>query len=101
MPLLNSAVEMQSEIVGWRHHIHENPEILFDCVKTSAFVAEKLRAFGCDEVATGIGRTGVVGRGLVLAHADAFDRAVAHHEDAVASVACQPRQKVPGALTPE
>jgi amidohydrolase len=61
MPLLNSAVEMQAEIAGWRHHIHENPEILFDCVKTSAFVAGKLREFGCDEVATGIGRTGVVG----------------------------------------
>lgn len=61
MPVLNSAVEMLPEITGWRRHIHENPEILFDCVKTSAFVAEKLRAFGCDDVATGIGRTGVVG----------------------------------------
>jgi len=28
---------------------------------TAAFVAEQLKAFGCDEVVTGIGRTGVVG----------------------------------------
>ena len=29
--------------------------------RTAAFVAERLREFGCDEVATGLGRTGVVG----------------------------------------
>jgi hippurate hydrolase len=29
--------------------------------RTAASVAEKLRSFGCDEVVTGIGRTGVVG----------------------------------------
>jgi amidohydrolase len=61
MPLLNSAVEMQAEIAGWRRHLHQNPEILFDVVNTAAFVAGKLRDFGCDEVVTGIGRTGVVG----------------------------------------
>ncbi|HEX2146146.1 MAG TPA: M20 aminoacylase family protein, partial [Pseudorhizobium sp.] len=37
------------------------PEILYDVHETAAFVAEKLRAFGCDTVETGIGRTGVVG----------------------------------------
>jgi hippurate hydrolase len=61
MPLLNRAVEMQTEIAGWRHALHMEPEILFEVHKTAAFVAEKLRAFGCDEVVTGIGRTGVVG----------------------------------------
>jgi hippurate hydrolase len=61
MPLLNSAVEMQDEVAGWRRHLHANPEILFDVVNTAAFVAAKLRDFGCDEVVTGIGRTGVVG----------------------------------------
>ena len=29
--------------------------------RTAASVAEKLKSFGCDEVVTGIGRTGVVG----------------------------------------
>ncbi|MCL4170004.1 UNVERIFIED_CONTAM: hypothetical protein GTU68_006476, partial [Idotea baltica] len=38
-----------------------NPEILFETHRTSALVAEKLKAFGCDEVVEGIGRTGVVG----------------------------------------
>jgi hippurate hydrolase len=61
MPLLNRAVEMQSEIAGWRRALHMEPEILFEVHTTAAFVAEKLREFGCDEVATGIGRTGVVG----------------------------------------
>src|SRR5690606_22592092 len=41
--------------------IHRNPELMFDTHRTAALVAEKLTGFGCDEVATGIGRTGAVG----------------------------------------
>ncbi len=61
MPLLNRSLEMQPEIAAWRRELHMKPELLFDTHWTSAFVAGKLRSFGCDEVATGIGRTGVVG----------------------------------------
>ena len=61
MPLLNRAVELQTEIAAWRHELHQHPELLYDTQWTSAFVAEKLTSFGCDEVVTGIGRTGVVG----------------------------------------
>ena len=61
MPLLNRAVELQPEIAAWRHELHMNPELMFDTHKTSAFVADKLKSFGCDDVVTGIGRTGVVG----------------------------------------
>ncbi|MFN3766479.1 MAG: M20/M25/M40 family metallo-hydrolase, partial [Aliihoeflea sp.] len=61
MPILNRAAEMQEEVAGWRRHIHSNPEILYDCHQTAAFVAERLKEFGVDEVATGIGQTGVVG----------------------------------------
>jgi amidohydrolase len=61
MPLLNRAMDMQPEISAWRRHLHEMPELQYDVHKTAAFVAEKLRDFGCDEVVTGIGRTGVVG----------------------------------------
>ncbi|WP_420858549.1 M20 aminoacylase family protein [Marivivens marinus] len=61
MPVKNRLAEMQDEITAWRRDIHEHPEILFETHRTSALVAEKLRAFGCDEVVTGIGRTGVVG----------------------------------------
>lgn len=61
MPTKNRFAELQNEITEWRRDLHENPEILFETHRTSALVAEKLKAFGCDEVVTGIGRTGVVG----------------------------------------
>ncbi|ESX74205.1 amidohydrolase [Mesorhizobium sp. M0027] len=49
------------EVIGWRHHIHANPELGFNEYETARFVAEKLRSFGLDEVHEGIGGTGVVG----------------------------------------
>jgi len=61
MPILNRAAELQGEVTEWRRHIHAHPELLYAVENTAAFVAEKLRAFGVDEVVTGIGRTGVVG----------------------------------------
>src|SRR5690606_23853567 len=61
MPILNRAAEMHDEITAWRRHLHQNPELLFDVHETAAFVAQKLKEFGCDEVVTGLGRTGVVG----------------------------------------
>lgn len=60
MPILNRASEMQQDAAGWRRLLHEQPEIGFDLPRTTAFVAEKLRAFGCDEVVTDVGRTGIV-----------------------------------------
>lgn len=61
MPVLNRAAELQDEVAGWRRHLHRTPELNFDVFETAAFVAGKLEEFGCDEVATGLGRTGVVG----------------------------------------
>ena len=61
MPIKNRIADLQPEIAAWRRDLHQHPEILFDTHRTAAFVAEKLRAFGCDDVVTGIGRTGVVG----------------------------------------
>ena len=49
------------EVTGWRRHIHQHPELGYHEEKTSAFVAERLRAFGLDEVHERIGVTGVVG----------------------------------------
>ena len=60
MPVKNRFAELLPEITAWRHDLHANPEILFDTHRTSGIVAEKLVEFGCDEVVTGIGRTGVV-----------------------------------------
>jgi amidohydrolase len=61
MPIKNRLAEMQDEISAWRRDLHEHPELLYDTVRTAETVAAKLREFGCDEVAEGIGRTGVVG----------------------------------------
>jgi len=61
MPVKNRFAELLPEISAWRQDLHEHPEILFETHRTSAMVAEKLGEFGCDEVVTGIGRTGVVG----------------------------------------
>lgn len=61
MPIKNRFAELLPEITAWRQDIHANPELMFDTHRTSALVAEKLADFGCDEVVTGIGRTGVVG----------------------------------------
>jgi hippurate hydrolase len=61
MPIVNRVADMQEEIVAWRRDLHAHPEVLFDVHRTAASVAEKLKAFGCDEVVSGIGRTGVVG----------------------------------------
>ena len=61
MPTKNRFAELQDEITAIRRDIHENPEILFETHRTAALVAEKLKEFGCDEIVTGIGRTGVVG----------------------------------------
>ena len=62
MPIINRISEFQPDIAAWRHELHAHPELMYEVHRTAAFVAEKLRAFGCDEVVTGLGRTGVVGR---------------------------------------
>ncbi|MBJ6125239.1 M20 aminoacylase family protein [Microvirga splendida] len=61
MPIINRVADLADEITAWRRDFHENPEILFDVHRTAGIVAEKLKSFGCDEVVTGLGRTGVVG----------------------------------------
>jgi amidohydrolase len=61
MPIVNRVADLQPDIQAWRRDIHEHPELLYDVHRTAAFVAERLREFGCDEVAMGLGRTGVVG----------------------------------------
>ena len=60
MPVKNRLADMLPEITEWRHDFHRHPELLFDVHRTAARVADLCRSFGCDEVVTGIGRTGVV-----------------------------------------
>src|SRR5688572_1632078 len=61
MSLLNSAIQMHPEVAAWRQELHMRPELQFEVHETAALVEHKLRTFGCDQVVTGLGRTGVVG----------------------------------------
>src|SRR5205823_13729097 len=61
MPIVNRIADLHDEITAWRRDLHAHPELLYDVHRTAASVAEKLKAFGCDEVVSGLGRTGVVG----------------------------------------
>ncbi len=76
------------EMIDLRRDLHAHPETAFEELRTSALVAERLRALGLD-VRTGVGRTGVVatiagakpGR-TVLLRAD-MDALPIHEENAV------------------
>jgi amidohydrolase len=61
MPVINRVADLHSDITAWRRDLHAHPELLFDVQRTAGTVAERLKVFGCDEVVTGLGRTGVVG----------------------------------------
>ncbi|HEY1362435.1 MAG TPA: M20 aminoacylase family protein, partial [Xanthobacteraceae bacterium] len=61
MPIVNRIADLHADITAWRRDIHAHPELLYEVHRTAALVADKLKSFGCDEVVTGIGRTGVVG----------------------------------------
>ena len=60
MPVLNRIADFAPEMAAWRQHLHRNPELGFACHKTAAFVAERLRDFGVDEIHEGIATTGIV-----------------------------------------
>lgn len=61
MPVINRIAEFHPEMTEWRQDFHMYPELGFEEHRTAGIVAEKLREFGCDEVVTGIAKTGVVG----------------------------------------
>ncbi|WP_411196425.1 M20 aminoacylase family protein [Rhizobium sp.] len=52
---------LEQEMTTWRRDLHSHPEFGFEEKRTAAFVAQKLREFGLDEVVEGVGGTGVVG----------------------------------------
>ncbi|HEY1460874.1 MAG TPA: M20 aminoacylase family protein [Casimicrobiaceae bacterium] len=60
MNIIPEVAALLPDMTSWRHHLHAHPETAFEETATSAFVAEKLRAFGL-EVHTGLAKTGVVG----------------------------------------
>ena len=60
MPVINRIAEFHEEMKAWRQHLHANPELGYDCHETAAYVVERLKEFGIDEIETGIGQSGVV-----------------------------------------
>jgi len=61
MPVVNRVADLHADITAWRRDMHEHPELMYEVHRTAGLVADKLKEFGCDEVITGMGRTGVVG----------------------------------------
>lgn len=60
MAIVNRIAEFSKDMKEWRHHLHQNPELGFECYETADFVARKLREFGVDEIHEGIATTGIV-----------------------------------------
>jgi len=54
------AAEVEPQVIAWRRHVHEHPELSNREHETAALVAGELEALGL-EVRTGIAHTGVVG----------------------------------------
>ena len=61
MAIINRIGEFHQDMTAWRRDLHAHPELGFEEHRTAAIVADRLKAFGVDEVHTGIARTGVVG----------------------------------------
>ena len=77
MPVINSLAERKEEMREWRRELHQHPEICYEEVWTSDFIAAKLQSFGI-EVHRGMGKTGVVG--VVRGNGDS-DRAIGLRAD--------------------
>ena len=60
MAIVNRIAGYADEMTGWRRHLHTIPELGRECFETAAFVEEKLREFGVDEIQTGFATTGIV-----------------------------------------
>lgn len=60
MPVLNRIAAFEREMTEWRRHLHQHPELKFDCHKTAAFIEARLREIGVDEIHTGIAESGLV-----------------------------------------
>ena len=61
MAIINRVADFHDEMTQWRHQLHRHPEICYEEVWTSDFIANKLAEFGID-VVRGLASTGVVGK---------------------------------------
>ena len=59
MAIINRIADFHGEMTAWRQTLHAHPELGYEEVWTSDFIAEKLASFGI-EVHRGLAKTGVV-----------------------------------------
>ncbi len=96
MPVLNRIADFAPDMTAWRRHLHQNPELSFDCPKTAAFIAERLRDFGVDEIHEGIAQTGIVaiingqGEGPTIGLRADFDALPIHEATGAAHASTSP-----------
>ncbi|MGV7115064.1 M20 metallopeptidase family protein [Paenibacillus kyungheensis] len=83
------AIEAQfDQMVSWRRHMHKFPELSFQEVKTSQYIADTLKGFGY-EVRTGVGEGGLIAdlqgaqSGPTIAFRADFDALPIHEENTV------------------
>ncbi|MEP5154415.1 M20 aminoacylase family protein [Planktotalea sp.] len=79
MPIHNRFADLHAEITEWRRHLHTIPELDFDLPKTSAYVEERLREIGVDQLETGVAQTGMVA--VIKGKTDTSGRVIALRAD--------------------
>lgn len=97
MPVIDALVAAAADVQDWRRDLHRHPELGYDVHRTAGVVADRLRSFGCDEVVTGIGQTGVVG--VIRGGGDAGGRTIALRADMDALPITEANAALPHAST--
>lgn len=72
------ADEAEKKVIGWRHDMHQNPELPNREFRTAKIISDHLKSLNLDEVRTEVGVTGVVG---VLKGGKPGDKVVALRAD--------------------
>ena len=60
MAVINRVADFHADMILWRRSLHQRPELGYEEIWTSAFIADKLASFGI-EVHKGLAGTGIVG----------------------------------------
>ncbi|WP_078391995.1 M20 metallopeptidase family protein [Shouchella patagoniensis] len=90
---------IQEQVVKWRRHLHEYPELSFEEVETPAYIVEQLKGMGITDIQTGVGGRGVLAKitggkpGPTIAFRADFDALPIQEENDVLY-----KSKVPGKM---
>lgn len=57
-----AAEDIAADVIEWRHHVHQNPELSNREAETEKYIVERLREFGIahEEITTGVAGHGIV-----------------------------------------